>query len=53
MNFFYPTVCFRSPMSGNGRRNFIQYVARAKKDGVAPEIFYTNGSYEYWGRNGD
>ena len=25
-------------------------LARARKDGVAPKIFYTNGSYEYWGR---
>ena len=26
-------------------------LARAKKDGVVPNIFYTNGSYEYWGRD--
>jgi len=25
-------------------------LARATKDGVVPKIFYTNGSYEYWGR---
>lgn len=25
-------------------------LARAEKDNVAPKIFYTNGSYEYWGR---
>ena len=23
---------------------------RARKDGVEPKIFFTNGSYEYWGR---
>ena len=26
-------------------------LARARKDGVVPKIFYTNGSCEYWGRN--
>ena len=25
-------------------------LARARKDGVAPKIFYSNGAYEYWGR---
>lgn len=25
-------------------------LARAAKDGVVPKMFFTNGSYEYWGR---
>jgi hypothetical protein len=25
-------------------------LARARKDGVVPKIFYSNGAYEYWGR---
>ncbi len=25
-------------------------LARARKDGVVPRIFYSNGAYEYWGR---
>lgn len=27
-----------------------ELLARARKDGVAPKMFFTNGSYEYWGR---
>jgi hypothetical protein len=37
------------PESDNGITDAV--LARAKKDGVVPKIFYTNGSYEYWGRN--
>jgi hypothetical protein len=53
MNFFYPTDIFpftdldeTDPKTGltDG------ILARAQKDGVTPKIFYTNGSYEYWGR---
>jgi hypothetical protein len=25
-------------------------LARARKDGVVPKMFYSNGAYEYWGR---
>ncbi len=53
MNFFYPTDIFpftdleqTDPESGltDG------ILARARSDGVVPKIFYTNSSYEYWGR---
>ena len=37
--------------TGNRRRHHRRMLARAKKDGVVPKIFYTNGSYEYWGRD--
>lgn len=53
LNFFYPTDIFpftdlaeTDPDTGltDG------LLARAQKSGVVPKIFYTNGSYEYWGR---
>src|SRR5579864_1825704 len=52
MNFFYPTDLFPftdAPETDGGRTDAL--LARARKDGVVPKIFYTNGSYEYWGRN--
>jgi hypothetical protein len=52
MNFFYPTDLFPftdEPETDGGITDSM--LARAKKDGVVPKIFYTNGSYEYWGRN--
>ncbi len=52
MNFFYPTDMFPftdEPETDGGITDAL--LARAKKDGVVPKIFYTNGSYEYWGRN--
>ncbi len=52
MNFLYPTDIFPftdEPETDGGITDAI--LARAKKDGVVPKIFYTNGSYEYWGRN--
>ncbi len=52
MNFFYPTDMFPftdEPETDGGFTDSL--LARAKKDGVVPKIFYTNGSYEYWGRN--
>ena len=52
MNFEYPTDLFPftdEPEADGGITDSI--LARAKKDGVVPKIFYTNGSYEYWGRN--
>ncbi|MBZ5603814.1 MAG: hypothetical protein LAO79_16055 [Acidobacteriia bacterium] len=52
MNFEYPTDLFPftdEPETDAGITDSI--LARAKKDGVVPKIFYTNGSYEYWGRN--
>jgi len=52
MNFFYPTDLF--PFTDEPETDGAitdSMLARAKKDGVLPKIFYTNGSYEYWGRN--
>jgi Alpha/beta hydrolase domain len=52
MNFFYPTDLFPftdAPETDGGITDSM--LARAAKDGVVPKIFYTNGSYEYWGRN--
>lgn len=52
MNFEYPTDLFPftdEPETDGGITDSM--LARAKKDGVVPKIFYTNGSYEYWGRN--
>ncbi len=52
MNFLYPTDLFpftdESETDGGITDSML---ARAKKDGVVPNIFYTNGSYEYWGRD--
>jgi len=52
MNFLYPTDMFPftdEPETDGAITDAL--LARAKKDGVVPKIFYTNGSYEYWGRN--
>ncbi len=52
MNFLYPTDTFPftdEPETDGGITDSM--LARAKKDGVVPNIFYTNGSYEYWGRD--
>ena len=53
MNFFYPTDVFpftdlpeKDPESGLNEG----LLDKARAAGVAPKIFYTNGSYEYWGR---
>jgi hypothetical protein len=52
MNFLYPTDMFPftdEPETDGAITDAI--LARARKDNVVPKIFYTNGSYEYWGRN--
>jgi Alpha/beta hydrolase domain len=52
MNFEYPTDLFPftdEPETDGAITDAM--LARAKKDNVVPKIFYTNGSYEYWGRN--
>ena len=53
MNFFYPTDIFpftdmpeKDPESGLNEG----LLDKARAAGVTPKIFYTNGSYEYWGR---
>ena len=50
-NTLYPVDIFPftdQPETDNGVTDSI--LARATKDGVVPKIFYTDGSYEYWGR---
>jgi hypothetical protein len=53
LNFLYPTDIFpftdaQQSDPDTGLSGGI--LARAEKDNVVPKIFYTNGSYEYWGR---
>ena len=51
LNLFYPSDIFPftdEPETDDGITDAV--LARATKDGVVPKIFYTNGSYEYWGR---
>ena len=52
-NFYYPTDIYpfadmvqTDPVTGLSDG----ILARAQKDGVVPKIFYTNSSYEYYGR---
>lgn len=50
-NVLYPVDIFPftdEPETDEGITDSI--LAKAKKDGVVPKIFYTNGAYEYWGR---
>jgi hypothetical protein len=51
LNLFYPSDIFpftdESETDGGITDSIL---ARARKDGVVPKIFYTNGAYEYWGR---
>lgn len=51
LNLFYPTDVFPftdEPEEDLGLTDSL--LARATKANVVPKIFYTNGSYEYWGR---
>jgi hypothetical protein len=52
-NFFYPTDLF--PFTDGSQTDRLTGLTeglldRAEKSGTAPRIFYTNGSYEYYGR---
>jgi hypothetical protein len=50
-NRFYPTDIFPFsdlPQIDSGLTDSL--LGRATAQGVVPKIFYTNGSYEYWGR---
>ena len=52
-NFFYPTDLFpftdtEQTDPETGERGSL--LAKATEQKVVPKIFYTNGSYEYWGR---
>jgi hypothetical protein len=51
LNLMYPSDIFPftdEPETDAGITDSI--LARARKDGVVPKIFYSNGAYEYWGR---
>ena len=51
MNRFYPSDVFPftdRPQTDSGVTDSL--LARATAEHVVPKIFYTNGSYEYWGR---
>ena len=51
LNRFYPTDIFpftELPETDGGITDSL--LARARAQHVVPKIFYTNGSYEYWGR---
>jgi hypothetical protein len=51
LNRFYPTDLFPFtdlPQTDSGLTDSL--LARATAEHVVPKIFYTNGSYEYWGR---
>jgi hypothetical protein len=51
LNFLYPTDIYPFsdlPQADSGRNEGLLDKAIAAK--VTPKIFYTNGSYEYWGR---
>jgi hypothetical protein len=51
MNRFYPTDIFPfsdRPQTDSGVTDSI--LGRANAEHVVPKMFYTNGSYEYWGR---
>jgi len=51
LNLMYPSDIFPftdEEETDGGMTDSI--LARARKDGVVPKIFYSNGAYEYWGR---
>ena len=51
LNLMYPSDIFPftdEPEADDGITDAI--LARARRDGVVPKIFYSNGAYEYWGR---
>jgi hypothetical protein len=51
LNLMYPTDMF--PFTDDSETDLgitDSLLARARKDGVVPKIFYSNGAYEYWGR---
>jgi hypothetical protein len=51
LNIFYPVDIFpfsNEPQTDSGLTDSL--LAHAAADKVVPKIFFTNGSYEYWGR---
>ncbi|MBI3682198.1 MAG: hypothetical protein HY235_17600 [Acidobacteria bacterium] len=54
MNLFYPTDLFPfTDLDQTDAETGLTdgLLKRAEQDKVTPKIFYTNGSYEYWGRS--
>ena len=51
LNLFYPSDVFPFTDVDETEGGITDSIlARARKDGVVPKIFYSNGAYEYWGR---
>jgi hypothetical protein len=51
LNLFYPSDIFPFTDEPETDGKFTDSIlARARKEGVVPKIFYSNGAYEYWGR---
>ncbi len=51
LNFFYPVDIFPfTDLPETDAQVTAGLLDRARAAGVAPKIFYSNGSYEYWGR---
>lgn len=51
LNLFYPSDIFPfTDVDETDAGITDSILARARKDGVVPKIFYSNGAYEYWGR---
>jgi hypothetical protein len=51
LNLFYPSDIFPFTDESETDAGITDSIlARARKDGVVPKIFYSNGAYEYWGR---
>jgi hypothetical protein len=51
LNLFYPSDIFPFTDLDETEGGITDSIlARARKDGVVPKIFYSNGAYEYWGR---
>ncbi len=51
LNFFYPVDIFPfTDLAETDGASSAGLLDRARRASVVPKIFYTNGSYEYWGR---
>lgn len=51
LNLMYPSDIFPFTDEAETDGSITDSIlARARKDGVVPKIFYSNGAYEYWGR---
>ncbi len=51
LNLFYPSDIFPFTDESETDAGITDSIlAKARKDGVVPKIFYSNGAYEYWGR---